>query len=207
MRTIIGASDLDQLTFKTILTVLTAKYGDLTEKKDFLKSKLTEILSEDGEDKESAVDSSTDANNVEEKNEEVKNEEDSESAEDAADKSPKEEESEESNTKLEDDGMCKIQSQVFVWIALKLIFCIVGDLSKENLEVQQLLLESYKYGTRGTRTTRSRASPATKKTEKKKTNKRKSKGSSDEDGSEPEKKKRRPKVNKPKILSPGLAGS
>lgn len=65
--------------------------------------------------------------------------------------------------------------------------------------MQKLLLESFKYGTRPTRTTRSTTKRGG--ADKKKTPpKRKS------DGGE-KKESKRPKVNKPKLLSPGLAGT
>lgn len=54
MREIIKGADLDTLTFTIVLEVLTAKYGDLSERKPFLKAQLPIILNEATEEEEVA---------------------------------------------------------------------------------------------------------------------------------------------------------
>jgi len=84
------------------------------------------------------------------------------------------------------------------------------DLSKENLEVQKLLLESFKYGTRSSRrsTSATRTRPVKEKPKKrKKSDPGEDEGNEEESSGKEEKKKKKakPKTNRPKILSPGLA--
>jgi len=179
MREIINGSDLDQLTFKTILDVLSAKYGDLTERKACLKTQLTTIMSE-GAPKETETIKAEDPQEIDEEpeakptNNKAKDD-DNESVDDKEEKH-----------EPEDDA---------------------GDISKESIEVQKLLLESIKFGGRPTRTTRSGATPS--KREKKAPKKRKSKEHEEEnadEGGESEKKpKKKARANKPKVLSPLLA--
>jgi len=224
-RDILSNSDLDAITFKIVMQILQHKYGsEIVEKREFVKEKVRKYLDEvqtqsqengdvkrevnakGGDDKDKVLNNEVDKKgNKDEKDEnkevEEKHEEEEEEGEEEKEmkievQKVNKEKPKESSHKSKKDTQQTTQQDMEV-----------SDLSKENIEVQKLLLESFKYGTRSSRRASTGSTRA--RNVKEKTNKRKKSedGEEEEEGEGVEKKKQKKSKSrtKPKILSPGLA--